>query len=50
MAWHCKNTGGYVKESTEAYDNAVMESFFGRLKNELYYGHEDSYSSFQPFF
>lgn len=24
MAWHCKNTGGYAKESTEAYDNAVM--------------------------
>ena len=24
MAWHCKNTGGYVKESTEAYDNAIM--------------------------
>lgn len=24
MAWHCKATGGYIKESTEAYDNAVM--------------------------
>lgn len=24
MAWHCKNTGAYLKESTEAYDNALM--------------------------
>lgn len=24
MPWHCKPTGGYLKESTEAYDNAVM--------------------------
>ena len=31
------------------YDNAIMESFFGRLKNELYYGQEDSYSSFREF-
>lgn len=24
MPWHCKATGGYAKESTEGYDNAVM--------------------------
>ena len=24
MPWHCKNTYGYLKESTEAYDNAIM--------------------------
>lgn len=24
MAWHNKNTGGYAKESAEAYDNALM--------------------------
>ena len=24
MAWHCKPTGGYSRESQEAYDNAVM--------------------------
>ena len=24
MPWHCKPTGGYIKESTEAYDNALM--------------------------
>jgi len=26
-----------------------MESFFGRLKNEMYYGHEKDYSSFEEF-
>ena len=31
------------------YDNAIMESFFARLKNELYYGCEKSYSSFDEF-
>ena len=31
------------------YDNGIMESFFGRLKNELYYGHEHEYASFEEF-
>ena len=31
------------------YDNGIMESFFGRLKNELYYGHEHEYASFTEF-
>lgn len=31
------------------YDNSIMESFFARLKNELYYGCEKSYSSFDEF-
>ncbi len=26
-----------------------METFFGRLKNELYYGHEKDYDSFEEF-
>ncbi|EEB35063.1 hypothetical protein ANHYDRO_02126 [Anaerococcus hydrogenalis DSM 7454] len=26
-----------------------METFFGRLKNEVYYGYEKSYSSFEEF-
>ena len=29
------------------YDNSIMETFFGRLKNEVYYGYEKSYSSFE---
>ena len=31
------------------YDNCIMETFFGRLKNEMYYGHEREYSSFEEF-
>ena len=31
------------------YDNCVMETFFGRLKNELYYGHEKDFKSFKEF-
>ena len=26
-----------------------METFFGRLKNEMYYGYEKDYSSFEEF-
>ena len=32
------------------YDNSIMESFFGRMKNELYYGYEKEYSSFEEFY
>ena len=31
------------------YDNGVMETFFGRLKNEVYYGYENEYNSFEEF-
>lgn len=31
MAWHAKATGGYLKESAEAYDNALMA--WGILQN-----------------
>ena len=31
------------------YDNSVMETFFGRLKNEMYYGYEKEYDSFDVF-
>ena len=31
------------------YDNCIMETFFGRLKNEMYYGYEKDYSSFEEF-
>ena len=31
------------------YDNSVMETFFGRLKNEVYYGYENEYNSFEEF-
>ncbi|MDU7650037.1 MAG: IS3 family transposase [Anaerococcus vaginalis] len=31
------------------YDNSIMETFFARLKNEVYYGYEKSYNSFEEF-
>ena len=31
------------------YDNCIIETFFGRLKNELYYGYEKQYPSFESF-
>ena len=31
------------------YDNCIIETFFGRLKNEMYYGCEKDYSSFDEF-
>ena len=31
------------------YDNSVMETFFGRLKMEIYYDFEREYSSFNTF-
>ena len=32
------------------YDNSIMESFFGRLKNEMFYGFENEYTSYEIFF
>ena len=31
------------------YDNCIMETFFGRLKNEIFYGYEKEYESFSSF-
>lgn len=31
------------------YDNCIMETFFGRMKNEMYYGYEDDFPSFDIF-
>ena len=30
-------------------DNCVMKTFFGSLKNEMYYGYEKDYESFETF-
>ena len=30
-------------------DNCIMESFFATMKNEMYYGHESEYGSFESF-
>ena len=31
------------------YDNCIMETVFGRLKNEMFYGFEKDYPSFEAF-
>lgn len=31
------------------YDNCIMESFFGRMKNEMFYGFKDNFKSFKTF-
>ncbi len=31
------------------YDNCIMETFFGRLKNEMFYGYEKGFTSFEKF-
>jgi len=31
------------------YDNCIMETFFGRMKNEMFYGYEKNYKSFEEF-
>jgi hypothetical protein len=36
-----------ISRKGNCYDNSIMETFFGRLKNEIYYDYEKSYSSFE---
>ena len=31
------------------YDNCIMETFFGRMKNEMFYGYENNYKTFNEF-
>lgn len=31
------------------YDNCIMETFFGRLKNEMFYGNEKDFATFEEF-
>ena len=31
-------------------DNCIMETFFGRMKNEMYYGYESQYQTFEQFY
>ena len=31
------------------YDNSIIESFFGRMKTEIYYGYEKNYMLFEKF-
>ena len=36
-------------ERVNGYDNCMMETFFGRLKNEMFYGFEKDYHPFEAF-
>ena len=38
----------YVRKGN-CYDNCIIETFFGRMKTEMYYGCENKYSSFKEF-
>jgi len=31
------------------YDNCIIESFFGKIKNEMFYGHEREFKTFEEF-
>ncbi|WP_425355384.1 transposase [Pseudoramibacter faecis] len=39
-----------VSRKGNCYDNCIIETFFGRLKNEMYDGYEKEYQSFDSFF
>ncbi len=46
------NSHGMIQSMSRkgnCYDNCIMETFFGRLKNEMFYGHEKEYTSFEEF-
>ena len=38
-----------MSRSGNCIDNCIMETFFGRLKNEMYYGYEKEFESFESF-
>ena len=39
----------FMSRKGNCYDNCIMETFFGRLKNEMFYGFEKQYPSFEAF-
>ena len=60
QGWQCQHTyyrtelqkHGIIQSMSRkgnCYDNCIMVTFFGRLKNEMYYGYEKDYSSFEEF-
>ena len=47
LAEHCIIQS--MSRKGNCYDNYIMETFFGRMKNEMYYGYEKEYTSFEMF-
>ena len=44
----CPALGVHIRKRN-CYDNCIMEMFFGRLKTEMFYGLEKTYTSFEIF-
>ena len=38
-----------MSRKANCYDNSIMETFFGRLKNEMFYGCEEDYRTYEEF-
>ena len=38
-----------MSRKANCYDNCIIETFFGRMKNEMYYGYENNFDSFDSF-
>ncbi|MCI5656557.1 MAG: IS3 family transposase [Ruminococcus sp.] len=49
---NCLKEHGIIQSMSRkgnCYDNCIMETFFGRMKNEMYYGYENAYKTFDEF-
>ena len=54
QAWYVEQLKGRgilqsMSRKGNCLDNCIMESFFGTMKNEMFYGHESEYGSFESF-
>lgn len=56
--YQMKQYGAFLKEKGikqsmsrkgNCYDNCIIESFFGKMKNEMFYGHEREFKTFEDF-
>lgn len=44
---YSSNYIGTMSRKGNCYDNGVMENFFGKMKNEMFYGHEYEFETLQ---
>ena len=54
QAWYVEQLKGRgilqsMSRKGNCLDNCIMESFFGTMKNEMFYGHESEYGDFESF-
>ena len=45
----CRGILQSMSRKGNCLDNCIMESFFGTMKNEMFYGHESEYADFESF-